>query len=95
MGTWILKATIYFTIFSALMILMPGADVLPLNAQFTSILSTIFSLIKLARGWPIIDEFMKGFNIFMYFIAIKITWNTIIFILSRFEDLRTLRKLTI
>lgn len=95
MAYFLLKISGYIVLVGIILAIMPGIGILPLPVQFTSMLTSMFTLVKLIRQWPIIRVVVQGFNIYMWFIVVKISWNTGIFIISRFEDFRQLRKLSI
>ena len=90
---------VYLIVFTVLIIniftVWPGIDILPLPTEFLALLNQIFALIRMVREWPIISEVIKGFNIYLWFLVFKISWNTFIFIVSRVKDLDGLKKLTI
>lgn len=85
----------YFGILIILITVLPSIGILPLPAEFLSLLSTTFSFIKMIREWPILDEVFKGFNILLWYIGIKIAWNLLIFVIGLWGEFERLKKLKI
>jgi hypothetical protein len=92
---WGARIGVFVLILTGLIIFLPSVGILPLPVEFTDMLTSMFSLIKLVRTWPILDEFLKGFNIYLIFLGFKITWNTLLFLVSIIKDFEFLDKLKI
>jgi len=90
-----IKIASYVIITMLLLLVMPSTSILPLPESFVGALTSIFAFMKMIREWPILSVLFEGFNIYLWFLAAKITWNTVILLVSRFTDFELIEKFTI
>jgi hypothetical protein len=91
----VLEIIAYWGILILVLIFLPSINILPLPTYFIDFLSTLFDFMKMIRAWPILRVLWQGFDILLWFLAIKLAWNLAIFAITLFEKFERIKKLKI